>query len=61
MLPGQLASARRFEVLSMRAVVMPAGGIKALTSEYCGSRMARFMNSVQMGSAAWAPSIFMSV
>ncbi len=43
-------------VLSMRAVVTPSGAMKGLTSEYWGSWMARFMNSVQMGAAAWAPS-----
>jgi len=33
-LSGQVESARRLEVLSMRAVVTPSGGMKDLTSEY---------------------------
>src|SRR6266851_1363367 len=60
-LPGQEASARRLVVLSMRTVVTPSGAEKGLTSEYCGSLMARFMNSAQMGAAARAPASLTSV
>jgi hypothetical protein len=34
---------------------MPLGAVKPFMSEYCGSLMARFMNSAQMGAAASAP------
>ena len=37
------------------------GREKSWVSEYCGSSTAFFMNSAQMGAAACAPSILISV
>ena len=61
LLLGQLSSTGRSVILSMRRVSTPSGAVKGFMSEYCGIRMARFMNSAQMGAAARAPWSLTSV
>ena len=53
--PGRWRRRAAQVFLSMRTTCDAVGRVKGLTSEYCGSLMARFMNSAQMGAAASAP------
>jgi len=45
---------------SIVKVTTPSGAAKGFAAPYCRILMARFMNSVQIGSAAFGPSILRS-